>query len=278
MLLHRDFRQVNDSVILNDMTKIDRFAEVIRGEFPDDRLTFQKSIATFHPDSAEEAACLFRLANAHSQPLYITGFGNNIDPIGEPFTSMLTVRTDRLNDLLAVQPEDFYVKVGAGYPLRELNTDLEPHGLFCPLADLPYVGSIGGAVAVNLSGQLGAHALPIKRYLIRAEVVLPEGSLVTPGSVCFKSVSGYDVVKLFAPSWGILGLVVSATLRVLPLSAKSEYTGLKLNAIDRNNFLAGLDAQNQDTDAVYSRKIKQKLDPNNILPIIQSANFAAVTK
>ncbi len=211
---------------------------------------------------------MFQLANEHRQKLYITGFGNNIDPIGEPFTGMVTIRTDRLNDLIVIQPEDFYVKVGAGYPLKELNIDLESYGLFSPLADLPYVGSVGGAVAVNLSGQLGGHALPIKRYLIRAEIVMPEGEIVTPGSICFKSVSGYDVVKLFAPSWGILGLVVSATLRVLPLSARHEYTDLTQNAIDRKQFLAGLDASNTNTDAVYSRKVKQKLDPNGILPII----------
>jgi glycolate oxidase len=251
------------------MALAENFIASIRSVFPDDRLTFQKSIATFHPDSAEEASRLFRLANDQNQRLYITGFGNNIDPLGEPFTQMLTVRTDRLNDLIDIQPEDFYVQVGAGYPLKELNLDLEKYGLFSPLADLPYVGSVGGAVAINLSAQLGAHALPIKRYLIKAEVVMPDGSVVKPGSVCFKSVSGYDAVKLFAPSWGILGLIVSATLRVLPLSARHEYVGLIQNAVDRENFLAGLDERNGDIDAVYSRKIKHKLDPNGILPIIR---------
>lgn len=250
------------------MSPLDSLVAAIKAAFPDDRLTRQKSIATFHPDSAAEAAQLFQLANQHRQPLYITGFGNNIDPIGEPFTRMMTVRTDRLNDLIDVQPEDFYVTVGAGYPLKELNLDLEPHGLFLPLADLPYVGSVGGAVAVNLSGQLGGHALPMKRYFIKAEIVTPEGEIVTPGSVCFKSVSGYDAVKLFAPSWGLLGLIVSVTLRVLPLSAKHEYAELKMNAVDRQKFLSGLDESNQSTDAVYSRKIKAKLDPNGILPIV----------
>ncbi len=257
------------------MASNERFIETIRTAFPDDRLTFQKSIATFHPASAEEASRAFGLANDHHRQLYITGFGNNIDPAGEPFEQMLTVRTDRLNDLIDVQPEDFYVVVGAGYPLKELNIDLEPHGLFCPLADLPYVGSVGGAIAVNLAGQLGKHTLPIKKYLIKAEVVMPDATIVKPGSVCFKSVSGYDVVKLFAPSWGILGLVVSATLRVLPLSARHEYLDLKQNAIDRANFLAGLDENNHDTDAVYSRKIKQRLDPNGILPIIPLTNSPA---
>lgn len=250
------------------MVTLDSFAGTIKASFPDDRLTWQKSVATFHPDSAEEAARLFELANQHRQALFITGFGNNIDPAGEPFEQMLSVRTDRLNDLIDVQAEDFYVTVGAGYPLKELNVDLEPNGLFCPLADLPYVGSVGGAVAINLSGQLAGHSLPMKRYLIKAEIVTPTGEIVKPGSVCFKSVSGYDVVKLFAPSWGLLGLVVSATLRVLPLSARAEYAELKMNGIDRRRFLSGLDENNADADAVYSRKIKEKLDPNTILRIV----------
>jgi FAD/FMN-containing dehydrogenase len=250
------------------MVSLDSFVNAVKSSFPDDRSTRQKSVATFHPDSADEAAQLFKLANQYRQPLFITGFGNNIDPVGEPFERMLSVRTDRLNDLIDVRAEDFYVVVGAGYPLKELNIDLEPSGLFCPLADLPYVGSIGGAVAINLSGQLGGHSLPMKRYLIKAEIVTPVGEIVRPGSVCFKSVSGYDVVKLFAPSWGLLGLVISATLRVLPLSARPEYAELKMNGIDRQRFLRGLDENSSDADAVYSRKIKEKFDPNGILPIV----------
>ena len=43
---------------------------------------------------------------------------------------------------------------------------------------------------------------------------------------------------------------------------------MKMQAINRDNFLAGLDEANQDTDAVYCRKIKNKLDPANVLPVV----------
>jgi len=102
------------------MKNVEEFVSIIKSEFPDDRLTYQKAIPTFHPESAEDASKLFKLANKYKQKIYITGFGNNIDPIGEPFDSMVSVRNDRLNELLELSAEDFYVRVGSGYPLLEL--------------------------------------------------------------------------------------------------------------------------------------------------------------
>jgi len=250
------------------MSISDEFIERIRAEFPDDRLTFQKRLATFHPESADEAARLFKMAGAAGQQVYITGYGNNIDPGGESFENLLVVRTDRLNQVHEISETDLFVKVGAGYPMREINKELESHQLYTPHSALPYVGSAGGAVAVNLAAELNGHDLPIKKYFLQAEVVTPKGEIVTPGSVCFKSVSGYDIVKIYAASWGLLGLMVSVTFRVMPLTAAEEYTTMKMKAIDRRHFLSGLDESSRDADAVYSRKIKDKFDPLSIFPIV----------
>ena len=250
------------------MNTIETFVTIIKSEFPGDRLTYQKTIPTFHPESANEAAAFIRLANQHRQGLYITGFGNNIDPVGRPFDRMVSVHTDRLNQLIEFVPDDFYIRLGTGYPLHELNAHLAKEKLWLPHAALPYVGSVGGAIAVGLSAELHDHDLPIRKYLIQAEVVTPEGEIVRPGSVCFKSVSGYDVVKLYAGSWGLLGLIVTATFRIMPESGKADFASMRMKAVDRNSFLAGLDEKNDSTDAVYTRKIKARLDPNSILPIV----------
>jgi glycolate oxidase FAD binding subunit len=247
---------------------LDQFIAVVHSEFPEDRLTYQKGIPTFHPESAEEVSAFFHLLNAHKQTSFVTGFGNNIDPVGKPFADMVTVRTDRLNRLLEVSPGDLYITVGSGYPLREINQHIVHGQLFLPHSALSYVGSVGGAVAVNLTADLEKHDLPIKKYLIKATIVLPHGDIITPGSVCFKSVAGYDIVKLFAGSWGLLGLIVSATFRVLPTTAAHEFESMKLKPIDRTNFLKGLVPENMNTDAVYSRKVKDKFDPNGVLPIV----------
>ena len=250
------------------MFPLQEFIEIVKAEFPADRLTYQKAIATFHPENAGEAASLVRLANKYQAKLFITGFGNNIDPIGEPFTNMMTIRTDRLNRLMAVAPDDLYIEVGAGYPMRELNRVLAANNLFFPLAELSYVGSVGGAIAANLTADLNGHDLPMKKYVVKAEVVTPEGKVITPGSVCFKSVSGYDIVKIYSPSWGLLGLVVRAFLRVLPDTARHEYESLRMQALDRTAFLAGLEANNSEADSLYSKKIKAKFDPNTVFPIV----------
>lgn len=249
---------------------IHEFIAIIQAEFPADRLTYQKAIPTFHPESAEEASKYFQLLNQNKRTTYVTSFGNNIDPVGRQFGDMVTIRTDRLNKMIEVAPGDLYVTVGAGYPLREINQHLVTSNLYFPHSALPYVGSVGGALAVNLAAELNGHELPIKKLFIKASIVLPTGEIITPGSVCFKSVAGYDIVKIFAGSWGLLGMIVSATFRVLPATAAHEYDSMRQKKIDRTHFLSGILPANTETDAVYCRKVKEKFDPNGVLPIVQS--------
>jgi glycolate oxidase FAD binding subunit len=250
------------------MTALDELVKIVRSEFPDDRLTWQKGIATFHPESAGEVSQVFRHANRIGAEAFITGFGNNIDPTGPSFETRLSIRSDRLNQLIRIEPEDFYVEVGSGYPLREINRALKDARLYMPHGDLSYVGSMGGAVAVGLTATVNDYLLPIRKYLIKAQIVIPTGDIITPGSVCFKSVSGYDIVKIFCPSWGLLGFLATLTIRVLPDSARHEYASMRMNAISRGRFLSGLDDANTDTDAVYARKVKSKFDPGQVLPIV----------
>ncbi len=247
---------------------MNQFVSLLRDEFPGDRLTYQKLIPTFHPESAEEAARFVTLANQHKQGLFIAGFGNNVVPEGQPFEGLVAIKTDRLNRMIEINPKDLYVTTGSGYPLREINYHLKDQDLFVPHAELPYVGSVGGALAVGLSAEMHDHDVPLSRYFLKAEIVTPEGVIITPGSICFKSVSGYDVVKIYAGSWGLLGFVVSASFRVMPDTARDDYTTMRQKPIDRTGFLAALDNNSTDPDAVYSRKIKNKFDPNNILPIV----------
>lgn len=244
------------------------FLELLKTEFPDDRVTFQKAIPTFHPESADEAARFFTLANKNKQQVYITGFGNNITPAGKLFDNIISIKSDRLNQIVEINEKDFYITVGSGFPLEEINTHLKQGKLWLPHAHLPYVGSVGGAIAGGLSSMYEMHDFPLKKYLIQAEIVTPEGEIITPGSVCFKSVSGYDVVKIFFGSWGLLGMIISATFRIMPESGREDYGSITMKALKRDKLIAALDESNDSTDALYSRKIKTKFDPNNVLPVI----------
>jgi len=247
---------------------MNEFLKILADNFPDDRITSQKKIPTFHPETAAETAQLFTLANKHEQKIFIAGFGNNIDPIGKQFENLLVVKSDRLNKLIEINQQDYYFRVGAGYPLREINKQLDEYGLFLPHSDLPYVGSVGGALAIGLLAKQDKHLLPIGRYFLQAEIVTTEGKIIKPGSVCFKSVSGFDIVKIFSPSWGILGKIITATFRAIPKTMQNEFESLTMQAIDYNKFSKLYKNPGDNQSALYSIKIKEKFDPNNILPLV----------
>lgn len=246
------------------------FVEIINDRFPADRLTWQRGVATFHPESAEEAASLLEFAGQNNQKIYITGFGNNITPVGAEFENIIAVKSDRMNKLIKIAAGDLYVEVGAGYPLRELNMTLEKHNLFLPHSELPYVGSIGGALAIGLSlkRERDPHPMPVSRFFIMANIATPDGQVINPGSACFKSVSGLDVVKIFSPSWGLLGMITSATFRVIPISAKDEYQHLTQQPIEYRKFTDTYRNPGDNQSVIYSIKIKNKFDPNGILRLM----------
>jgi len=244
---------------------------------PEDRFTLQKGIPTFHPESAEEAATFFRLASGSGQNIFITGFGNNVDPEGARFTNVIALRTDRLNRLGTVSGEGLRVEVGSGYPLREINQKLAHRGLFFPLGDLPYVGSVGGAIAVGLSGQRcnpdGSESiLPIKKFVLQLTVATPTGEVKRLGVSGSGNGAQEETARLYSPSWGLFGLIVSATLRLAPLSAHSEYSGVTQRKVESGSFLGALregtaGSSSPDTPQ-YLSKVRAKLDPGGILPIL----------
>lgn len=231
-----------------------------------DGLTWQKTIPTFHPETDEQACDMFRRMRSCAQPAFISGFGNNIDPVGETFAEMLVIKSDRLNDVIEVNDRDFYITVGAGYPLMEINTVIAGQKLWFPFGDTNYPGSFGGAFASGLAGSDGVHTVPLSRFLLSVTAVLPDGSLVTPGALTFKSVSGYDISRIFYNSWGSLGMLLRLSLRVLPLSKKADYPHISLYQPDREAFLRELSGDG--TLPQMCRSIKKEFDPDDILPII----------
>jgi glycolate oxidase FAD binding subunit len=110
------------------------------------------------------------------------------------------------------------VTVEAGLTLSGLQDALGTQGQYLPLdPPLPERATLGGIVATRDSGPMRhAHGGP-RDLLIGLKVADPEGKIVKGGSKVVKNVAGYDLPKLYAGSWGTLGLLAELTFRVLPL-------------------------------------------------------------
>jgi glycolate oxidase FAD binding subunit len=112
-----------------------------------------------------------------------------------------------------------------GTPLKEIERTLaashqhlgfEPPYL-APLYDADAEAeTIGGALACNLAGSRRLMAGAARDHFLGLEAVTGYGELVKAGGRVVKNVTGYDLSKLFAGSYGTLGILTQVTIKVLP--------------------------------------------------------------
>lgn len=241
---------------------INQFENELSEAYPDG-LTWQKRISTFHPETAAEAADVFRRVTRYKQKVFISGFGNLIDPVGDRFKSTLIIKTDRLNGIEEINADDFHITVGSGYPLKEINKVIKKQNLWFPFGDNNYPGSFGGALASGLRATKENNQHPLSRHLLSVTAVLADGTIISPGSKTYKSISGVDLSGIFYNSWGMLGIIISLSWKILPLAEKRSYPRLSLMSSNRDSVLR----QKGDDSALAEvcRTIRKESDPHQLL-------------
>jgi glycolate oxidase FAD binding subunit len=127
--------------------------------------------------------------------------------------------------IVSYEPTELVVTARCGTPLRELEKTLEDNGQCLPF-EPPHFGegaTLGGCVAAGLSGPRRASSGAVRDFVLGAKVVDGRGRLLSFGGQVMKNVAGYDVSRLLAGSLGTLGIIVEASLKVLP-RAPAELT------------------------------------------------------
>jgi glycolate oxidase FAD binding subunit len=154
-------------------------------------------------------------ARARRVPLQIVGGGTKAfygePPRGEP----LSVRD--LAGITSYEPSELVVTVRAGTPLAELDAALAVKGQCLPFEPPRFAagGTVGGMVAAGLAGPSRAAVGPLRDYVLGLTLLDGRGELLTFGGQVMKNVAGYDVTRLIAGSWGVLGIICEVSLKVL---------------------------------------------------------------
>jgi glycolate oxidase FAD binding subunit len=146
--------------------------------------------------------------------------------------------------IVSYEPTELVVTARCGTPLAELEKALEDNGQCLPF-EPPHFGegaTLGGCVAAGLSGPRRASSGAVRDYVLGTKVVDGRGRLLTFGGQVMKNVAGYDVSRLLAGSLGTLGIIVEASIKVLPRPASELTLRLELpqeRAIEMLNRWAG---------------------------------------
>jgi glycolate oxidase FAD binding subunit len=176
---------------------------------------------TLEPRTAAELAAAVAES---SGPLEIIGAGSKRG-LGRPVNSGGLLDLSRLSGIILYEPEELVLTAGAGTPLAEIERALaarkqmlafEPPDLG-PLYGRPAgQGTLGGMLACNLAGPRRPKAGAARDHFLGALAVNGQGEIFKTGGRVVKNVTGYDLCKLLAGSYGTLAALVEVTMKVLP--------------------------------------------------------------
>ncbi len=174
--------------------------------------------AVVWPESTDQVVKVVRFANDQKIPVIPRGAGTSLSGGVVPIRGGIVIDLSKMDRILEVSIENRYARVEAGVICDDLNRELAKHGfVFPPDPASSSVATIGGNVATNAGGIKGAKYGTTRDYVLGLQVVLPTGELMRTGSYTMKSVSGYDLVKLFVGAEGTLGVITEVTLKINPL-------------------------------------------------------------
>jgi glycolate oxidase FAD binding subunit len=194
------------------------------------------------PIKARDAADVemaIRAALGDGKTLELVGHGSK-RAIGRAAQWDATLDLSGLSGVTLYEPEELVLSAGAGTPLAEIEAlvagskqelAFEPMDYGVLLGGPVGAGTIGGAIATNLSGPRRIKAGAARDHFLGMSAVSGRGETFKSGGRVVKNVTGYDLCKLLAGSWGTLAAMTEVTVKTLP-RAETEETVLVLNLDD----------------------------------------------
>ncbi len=157
----------------------------------------------------------------HQSVLSIEGSGSKSWYGNANSHTKLNART--YSGILEYQPEELVITACAGTPLKEIEAALKEKNQVLAF-EPPHFGehaTFGGAIAAGLAGPGRISAGNFRDFVLGTRIMDGRGQDLSYGGKVMKNVAGYDVSRLLPGSMGTLGLLLEASVKVLPKPAAS---------------------------------------------------------
>src|SRR5271155_205857 len=191
------------------------------------------------PRDAADVEQAVNWALAGGKALEVVGRGTK-RAIGRAAQWDATLDVSGLSGVTLYEPAELVLSARAGTPLADIEFLVAANGqmlAFEPmdygplLGTVPDNGTIGGALSANLSGPRRIKAGAARDHFLGFSAVSGRGETFKSGGRVVKNVTGYDLCKLLAGSWGTLAAMTDVTIKTLP-RAETEETLLVLGLDD----------------------------------------------
>jgi len=179
---------------------------------------------TIKPRDSKELRQAVEWALNDGATLDVRGQGSKV-ALGKPMTCDQVLDLSGIAGIVDYAPEELVVTLRAGTPMREVEALLaqrnqmlafEPPDLGPLLGREAGQGTLMGAVMGNLAGPRRISAGAARDHLLGFSGVNGRGESFKSGGKVMKNVTGYDLSKLLAGSWGTLAVLDEVSVKVLP--------------------------------------------------------------
>lgn len=172
---------------------------------------------TFRPASEAELADHVTEAAANGRRLSVTGSGSHNGAM-RPIEADIALDLSAFSGVIDHDPTELVLTAGAATPLAEIIALLDAKGqmlAFEPPLSGPNA-TIGGAIATNAGGPRRFAAGAARDHFLGFRAVSGKGEAFKAGGRVIKNVTGFDLAKVIAGSWGTLAVLTEVTLKVVP--------------------------------------------------------------
>lgn len=234
---------VGDDIVFDE--KIHRMA-YSRDWSPRDDKNIHLPDVVVRPRTTEQSAKIVEIANKHRIPITpmggLTGMGGGAVPI----YGGIAFDTKGMDQVLEIDVDNMTATVQAGITLWELNQAVKKHGLYLPQEpESKKAVTVGSSITCNNDSAFGIRHGRMIDHLTNAVIITGEGKIVRAGrrkALC--SNSGYQLNWLLVGSEGTLGIIVEATVKLIPI--------MKTRMVDMVVFPSLDDSMNAIRDIMHS--------------------------
>src|SRR6202167_719170 len=178
----------------------------------------------FVPTSLDELRDAVATALAAEEPVELVAGGTKRG-LGRPLQTPHLVDLTRLSGIRDYTPSELVLTAGAATPLTAIDRALAKAGQMLAFEPPDWRGllgtihgspTLGGVIACNLSGPRRVMAGAARDHFLGFQAVSGRGEIFKAGGKVVKNVTGYDLPKLMAGSYGTLAALAEVTVKVLP--------------------------------------------------------------
>jgi glycolate oxidase FAD binding subunit len=170
----------------------------------------------FERDLAEAVESAYETGS----PVRIAGSGSKAFHIDVDTNNLLLDATCH-SGVVSYEPSELVLTAWAGTPLSEIESLLASHGqmLACEPPHFGPKATLGGTLACGFSGPRRPYAGSLRDFVLGTRIINGRGDVLRFGGQVMKNVAGFDVSRLMVGAQGTLGLLLEASLKVLPRPA-----------------------------------------------------------